>query len=59
MKKLFKLLSLIRLVRELRHGRRGRYGGYRHGGGYPPPYGRSRKFKLKHVVRDLILGRRY
>jgi hypothetical protein len=69
-KKLFKLLSLIRLVQDLRRGRRGggHYGG--HLGGYPPQqryghdyhplhYGRPRKPKLKHIVRDLLSSRRY
>jgi hypothetical protein len=73
-KKLFKLLSLIRLIQDLRRGRRGgghygsHYGG--HYGGYPPQhryghdyhplhYGRPRKPKLKHIVRDLLSSRRY
>jgi len=68
-KKLFKLLSLLRLFGELRYTLRGRHGhrGYgSHGAhwhprsrGYHPLYRRPGKLKMKHLVRDLIAGRRY
>ena len=72
MKKLFKILSLLRLFRELRYTMRGRHGG--HGGyghryhgdhwhprsrDYAPLYGRRRKPKLEHLVRELLHSRRY
>ncbi len=72
MKKLFKIMSLLRLIQELRHGSRGRRHGYDrpshydHGDhwhprsrDYPPFYGRRHKPKLRHVVGELLHGRRY
>jgi hypothetical protein len=72
-KKLFKILSLLRLFRELRYTMRGRHYGHRtsmhhyHGDhwhprsrDYRPLYGRSYgKPKMKHLVRELLHGRRY
>ncbi len=72
MKKLFKILSLLRLFRELRHSLRGRHYGHRppmhyhHGDHWHPrtrdyhPVGLGyRKPKMKHLVRELLHGRRY
>jgi hypothetical protein len=66
-KKLFKILSLLRLFRELRHTLRGHrgYGRHYHGSHYghrdyyPLYSSRPRKLKAKHLVRELLHGRRY
>jgi hypothetical protein len=72
-KKLFKILSLLRLFRELRHALRSHHRGHRppvhhYRGGhwqprsrdYYPLYGRSYgKPRMKHLVRELLGGRRH
>ncbi len=71
--KLLSLLRLFRELRYTMRGHHRHHGhGYGHGYGhrhgphwhprsrdYHPLYGRHRKLKMKHVLADLIAGRRY